>query len=641
MWVYPYPQTRRKLGRPWATYALIAVNALIYVATALLLDADYPYRYGFIPARDAPLTWFTSMFLHAGLLHLLGNMLFLWVFGAEVEDVLGSVLFLPAYVLSGLSATAFWALLNPGSTQPCVGASGAISGVVGLYMVLRWRVRTELYLDVLVFTVKKFYLSALGAGAAWLAFQAAMALLSELLRRAGLPLLNIAFWAHVGGLLGGAGLGLLFVMTGFARRYEERLAELSPPVAVPVSGPAVEPIAGPAPQRRMRGVAHLALRKPSGNGTRGGRGRQSMPILQKAAGWVLILLIFAGTLGWDRYARLPGRADPLKPVPVQAGARLPATQVLSPQNVYDAVLLAVWRQEPGAGVQDFAFSPDGAQMALTTHSGELRLWQAADGRLLHTVQPYDHGVWVPAIFGLSGTLVVSGDGPFGQKLDFWQVRNGQLTARTSVSTDWGVTALAVSPDGQRCASAGMYGADLWQLPDGVHLAELQASPDDVSGIAFSPDGTLLATAARHGAVRVVRLADNGTQWLEYGAERDHFYGDRGLAFSPDGSRVASSSASGKVHIWSAVDGRQISTLQVDNNLVYDLAYSPDGALLATASAKGTVWLWRAHDGSALFPLLHGDASDRRDVFRVAFSPDGRLLVTVADGGVVRVWGVRR
>jgi membrane associated rhomboid family serine protease len=126
---------------PWTVYLLIAANALIFFA--LFFRPSYGgvvTRFGFTPAEFVPLTLATSMFLHGGLLHLLGNMFFLYMFGDNVEDRLGAFRFLLLYFACGLAASMAQYLSGPDSTVPMIGASGAISGVVGAYMVFFPRV---------------------------------------------------------------------------------------------------------------------------------------------------------------------------------------------------------------------------------------------------------------------------------------------------------------------------------------------------------------------------------------------------------------------------------------------------------------------------------------------------------------------
>jgi membrane associated rhomboid family serine protease len=146
----------------------------------------------------------THMFLHGGWFHLLGNMWFLWIFGNNVEDSMGHVRFAIFYVLCGLAAAAIQTLTNPDSAIPMVGASGAIGGVMGAYVVLYPRVRVHLLIWL------GFFVTTVAVPAAfmllyWLALQLIGGATSFGREEGG-----VAFWAHVGGFLAGAVLVLLF-----------------------------------------------------------------------------------------------------------------------------------------------------------------------------------------------------------------------------------------------------------------------------------------------------------------------------------------------------------------------------------------------------------------------------------------------
>jgi membrane associated rhomboid family serine protease len=142
---------------------------------------------------------FTSMFLHGGVLHLLGNMLFLWVFGASVEDHFGHLHYLMFYFICGLGAGLTHILANWGSTIPSIGASGAISGVMGAYIVLfpRSKILTLVPIIIFFFTVRLPALLILGY---WFLIQ----FLSGFLSLGEIDQTGVAWWAHIGGFLLGA-----------------------------------------------------------------------------------------------------------------------------------------------------------------------------------------------------------------------------------------------------------------------------------------------------------------------------------------------------------------------------------------------------------------------------------------------------
>jgi membrane associated rhomboid family serine protease len=147
------------------------------------------------------------MFMHGGWLHLGFNMLFLWIFGDNVEDSMGHGRYLVFYLLCGTAAALAQALVNPDSTIPMVGASGAISGVLGAYLLLHPNatVRTVVFLGVFV---TMMHLPALVVLGLWFLMQLANAALSS----SGAP--GVAFWAHVGGFIAGMALVPLFKKRG-------------------------------------------------------------------------------------------------------------------------------------------------------------------------------------------------------------------------------------------------------------------------------------------------------------------------------------------------------------------------------------------------------------------------------------------
>jgi membrane associated rhomboid family serine protease len=149
------------------------------------------------------------MFLHGGWAHILGNMLFLWIFGKNVEDSIGHFKFVVFYLLCGVAAAAAQVALSPDSTVPMIGASGAISGVLGAYLLLFPRARVLVLFPIWIFW-RVFYVPAI----LYLVFWFGMQLLS------GMAVLNtmdvnggVAFWAHVGGFIAG-----IFLIPVFKKR---------------------------------------------------------------------------------------------------------------------------------------------------------------------------------------------------------------------------------------------------------------------------------------------------------------------------------------------------------------------------------------------------------------------------------------
>src|SRR6266542_2907494 len=136
--MFPLKDTQRSYSTPVVTVLLIAVNVMVFLYEASLDPYTQNYFvavWGLTPARFHAIDMFTSMFLHGGWMHLLGNMWFLWIFGDNIEDVLGHGKFRLFYLLCGLAAGVGHIAFNPYSRVPSVGASGAIAGVMGGYIV--------------------------------------------------------------------------------------------------------------------------------------------------------------------------------------------------------------------------------------------------------------------------------------------------------------------------------------------------------------------------------------------------------------------------------------------------------------------------------------------------------------------------
>lgn len=196
---------------PITTYALLLLNIFIFMYEFTLDEASlqaFVNRYGTIPANavmGADLySLFSSMFLHGGWSHLIGNMLFLWIFGDNVEAVLGNFKFLLFYILGGLIASGTHIWMNPESTIPSIGASGAISAVLGAYLVMFPRSRIKLFF--LLFFVT-FYISAILFIGFWF-LQQFMSVYSE--TELGVQSQGVAWWAHIGGFIFGVVCGLFY-----------------------------------------------------------------------------------------------------------------------------------------------------------------------------------------------------------------------------------------------------------------------------------------------------------------------------------------------------------------------------------------------------------------------------------------------
>jgi membrane associated rhomboid family serine protease len=189
---------------PIVTTSLIGMNAVVFAYQFLLGDAEgqaFIFRWGLVPAMFAPLNVVTSMFLHGGLLHFGGNMLYLWIFGDNVEDRMGHGRFVAFYLLCGGVAALSQTWANPEFQIPMVGASGAIAGVMGAYFVMYPHSRIVTLIPIFVF-MQLVEIPAIIFLGLWFLLQFVSGLGSSLSPQAGMSG-GIAFWAHVAGFVAG------------------------------------------------------------------------------------------------------------------------------------------------------------------------------------------------------------------------------------------------------------------------------------------------------------------------------------------------------------------------------------------------------------------------------------------------------
>lgn len=230
----PNPKTT-----PYTNWLLIGINVAVFLTVTLPLSAarpelndpalleylnligargDWPvrlvydnvtaydllvFKYGFRPAEFSLLSMFTAMFLHAGWLHLAGNMLFLWIYGDNVEHRLGHVAYLIAYIGSGLAATLFFGMFVPHSQVPMLGASGAISGVLGFYFLWFPRNRIKVFVFLFPFIMTTFLIPSRIVLGVYLVIDNLLPFMMGSAEGSG-----VAHGAHIGGFLAGLGMAL-------------------------------------------------------------------------------------------------------------------------------------------------------------------------------------------------------------------------------------------------------------------------------------------------------------------------------------------------------------------------------------------------------------------------------------------------
>lgn len=203
---------------PFLTYILIGLNLLVFLFQLSLPQAELHemiFTWGVIPRELAAwsgrpwvlATLVTSLFMHGGWFHLIGNMLYLWIFGNNVEDRMGHVGFLLFYLLCGIAASLAEVLLKPGSAIPTIGASGAIAGVLGAYFLLYPKAKVILLVPVFLFFFFTVQVPAVLVLGLWFVMQ-----LFSGVSQLGISTESggVAYWAHAGGFIAGMVLMPLF-----------------------------------------------------------------------------------------------------------------------------------------------------------------------------------------------------------------------------------------------------------------------------------------------------------------------------------------------------------------------------------------------------------------------------------------------
>lgn len=208
---FPYKDDNPRILVPVVTYGIIALNVLVYLYQIILATSGgdtevlFIYMFGLIPAQFHIITLFTSMFLHGGIAHILGNMWFLWIFGDNVESALGHFRYALFYILCGLAAGLAQVIINVDSLTPMVGASGAIAGVLGAYLIRYPRAQVHVFIFIFFFftTIKVPAIIVLGI---WFLTQLTNGLGTLGLDTTG----GVAWFAHIGGFIAGVGFNYIF-----------------------------------------------------------------------------------------------------------------------------------------------------------------------------------------------------------------------------------------------------------------------------------------------------------------------------------------------------------------------------------------------------------------------------------------------
>lgn len=325
----------------------------------------------------------------------------------------------------------------------------------------------------------------------------------------------------------------------------------------------------------------------------------------------------------------------------------------------------------GCPVPGIALSPDGGTLASVTGEGDIHLWRLRNGALVRIMQKsrstetsiVSLGVHLSVAFSPDGKLLAGPDA--GHRLKMWRVSDGKEL--WSVASEAAAHRMAFSPDGRLLAAPERDGVGLWQVTDGAKLRTLTLTGKGIGAacVAFSPDGTLLAAGTFGALIHVWSVAEGKTVCVleehrkSVPSHFDATYAEvNGVAFSPDGKLLASASDDGTCRLWQVADWKELHTFGSAGGMsrlrVRCVAFSPDGKLLACGCEKETINLWRVSDGGLAgtlkltFPRGPGGMMTDREyrgqsginVWSLAFTPNGKELAA-GSFGRVKVWDLTK
>ena len=199
---FPYKDDNPRVLFPFVTFGIITLNVLVFLGQFWIsgnnpgIGKSLVYMYGFVPAEFNPLTIFTSMFMHGGFAHIIGNMWFLYIFGDNVESILGHVKYFMFYLACGIGAALAQFFVEPASQVPLIGASGAVAGVLGAYMIRFPKARVHVLAVIIIF-ITTFVVPAQIVLGLWFLMQLSGGLGSLGVDTTG----GVAWFAHIGGFI--------------------------------------------------------------------------------------------------------------------------------------------------------------------------------------------------------------------------------------------------------------------------------------------------------------------------------------------------------------------------------------------------------------------------------------------------------
>ncbi|WP_437305670.1 TIR domain-containing protein [Sorangium sp. So ce388] len=289
------------------------------------------------------------------------------------------------------------------------------------------------------------------------------------------------------------------------------------------------------------------------------------------------------------------------------------------------------------GVNACAVSPDGQRIVSASYDTTLKVWDLASGKLLSTLEGHSVAVNACAV-SPDGQRIVSASGD--STLKVWDLASGKLLS-TLEGHSGAVTACAVSPDGQRIVSASDHNTlKVWDLATGELLSTLEGDFEGLSTLeeghsggvtacAVSPDGQRIVSASYDRTLKVWDLASGKLLSTLEG----HSGGVTACAVSPDGQRIVSASHDETLKVWDLASGKLLSTLEGHSEGVTACAVSPDGQRIVSASDDRTLKVWDLASGK-LLSTLEGHSGG---VNACAVSPDGQRIVSASDDKTLKVW----
>ena len=295
-----------------------------------------------------------------------------------------------------------------------------------------------------------------------------------------------------------------------------------------------------------------------------------------------------------------------------------------------------WGANSNKTTYGLGFAPNGSWLMVADSSSEVRLWDLSTGKPSRSFSVGARADVSEAVLSQDGRLLAAqtANGPTRGTLHVWDVESGRERWHRDTA-DLNVAALCFSPDGRILALAAKKTVHLWDAATGKESRVLADHAEDVLRVAFSPDGKLLASGDRAGEVRGWNMASGQlVHKLSPPPGSGTYYATCSLRFSPDGALLACGQNS-QVLIWDTATWKEVGKLGDHEGAVHDLAFSPDGRTLATACRDTKVRLWEV----ATWEKRRQFEGHRGRVYHTDFSPDGRTVASGGATGEVLLWDV--